>query len=272
MIAADRLRSFNVDPACLSCGAPCWTVWQVGWKKKILSVCVSDFHTLWEPPPPSRPALLHIQAHVWEQHKAGLLSVPKITSRKLGVWGEGTVLIIVCLHHAHISLSSVLVLLSPLLPLLVFWGKQNAEQNWFSFLVFHIIVGTHALWFLWVLIHRRRYYALKAPTAIYARSDLARQTTNVEIIYYCYQLCACGIGRLSQFCSGQTGKSFPLCSLRCLVSGKPRCSNLHCFACWLMLCLWKRSAWCEVNSCALQYHCIPFFFLFPLFQCVILCW
>lgn len=29
------------------------------------------------------------------------------------------------------------------------------------------------------------------------------------------------------------------------------------FACWLMLCLWERRAWCEVNSCASQYHRIP---------------
>lgn len=83
--------------------------------------------------------------------------------------------------------------------------------------------------------------------------------------------CVCGIGRLSQFWSGQTGKTFSLYSLCCLVPGKRGCSNLHCFACWLM-CLWERCAWCEVNSCALQYHYIPFFsFLFPPFQCVILC-
>lgn len=186
--------------------------------------------------------------------------MPKITSRKLGVWGEGTVLIIVCLHHAHISLSSVLVLLSPLLLLLVFWGKQNAEQNWFSFLVFHIIVGTHALWFLWVLIHRRRYYALKAPTAINARSDLARQTTNVKIMYYCYQLCACGIGRLSQFCSGQTGKSFPLCSLRCWFLGSR--GVLTCIALHVDSCCVSGNALLGVKWTAAPYSIIAYLFFF----------
>lgn len=84
--------------------------------------------------------------------------------------------------------------------------------------------------------------------------------------------CVCGTGRLWQFCSGRTGRTFSLHSLFDLFSGKRGCSNLHCFACWLMLCLWERWAWCEVNSCALQYHSIPFFFLFlfPLFHCVIL--
>lgn len=80
-------------------------------------------------------------------------------------------------------------------------------------------------------------------------------------------VCVCANGRLSQFCSGRTGKTYTLCSLCCLVSGKRGCSNLHCFACWLMLCLWERCAWCEVNSCALQYHCIPLFSVSSLSVC-----
>lgn len=80
-------------------------------------------------------------------------------------------------------------------------------------------------------------------------------------------MCVVGKGRLSQFCSGRTGKTFALLSalFLCSVSGKRECSNLHRFACWLMLCLWKRCAWCEVNSCASQYHCIPLFLVSSLF-------
>lgn len=57
---------------------------------------------------------------------------------------------------------------------------------------------------------------------------------------------------------------FLLLFVCCLVSWKRGCSNLHRFACWLMLRLWEGCAWCEVNSCAFTVSLHTF--LFPLFQ------
>lgn len=141
---------------------------------------------------------------------------------------------------------------------------------------FHLIVGTHALRSLWVLIQRR-----------HCTQTLCYNQPWICCPYYeCGKLlllpAVCRNGRLSQFCSGRTGKTFfsPLYSLCCCcsVSGKRGCSNLHCFACWLMLCLWER-AQCEVNSCASQYHCIPLFSVSSLSVCYsalvrtkLLCW
>lgn len=108
--------------------------------------------------------------------------------------------------------------------------------------------------------------------------EFAVHTTNVES-FDCYQLCAV-MGDCHSFALVGLERLFsPLYSLCCccLVSGKRGCSNLHCFACWLM-CLWER-AQCEVNSCASQYHCIPLFSASSLSVCYsalvrtkLLCW
>lgn len=194
----------------------------------------------------------------------------------MGVWGEGTVLIIVCSHHAHISPNSPFLFCSwavrSFFCLFCLLGKKtNAEQNWFSSLAFHLTVGTHALRSLWVLIHRGRYFALKPFATMYTRSDFAIRTTISETSFYCYQLCVCVCVRKWEavtvllWSDWKDFFPFALCAAWFLGSGG--CSNLHCFACWLMLCLWERCAWCEVNSCALQYHCIPLFSVSSLSVC-----
>lgn len=134
---------------------------------------------------------------------------------------------------------------------------------------FHIIVGTHALWFLWFHIHRRRYFALKALAATYSTVyKIWRLPYRLQMqgsFSYWYKLCVWYWETVTVLLWSEWKDFPPLDSLCCSVSGKRGCSNLHCFACWLMLCLWERCACCEVNSCALQYHCIIPYFLFPLF-------
>ncbi len=153
----------------------------------------------------------------------------------------------------------------------VFWGKQNAEQNWFSSLAFHLIVGAHALWFLWVLIHRRWYFALKALCS------------NIYQIWLCYTYYKCGnllllapavcvvLGDCHSFALVGLERLFPftLCAAWFLGSG----GVLTCIALHVDSCSVSGNAMLGVKWTAVPYSIIAYlFFLFPLFQCVILYW
>lgn len=84
-LRAHKDQATAAGPTCPGRAAPCCTVWRVRGRKKAC-VFVSELHTYCENTTAalSHPPLLRVQAHVWERYKAGLLSAPKITSRKMG--------------------------------------------------------------------------------------------------------------------------------------------------------------------------------------------